>query len=50
MLKTYAFFTALLVCLILLPSHKADEGMFPLSHLKQVDLQAAGFKISEKDI
>lgn len=24
--------------------------MFPLSHLKQVDLQAAGFKISEKDI
>jgi hypothetical protein len=50
MLKTYAFFTALLVCLIILPSHKADEGMFPLSHLKQVDLQAAGFKISEKDI
>ena len=50
MLKTYAFFTALLICLVLLPSHKTDEGMFPLSHLKQVDLQAAGFKISEKDI
>ncbi len=50
MLKTYAFFTALFVCLLLLPSHKTDEGMFPLSHLKQVDLQSAGFKISEKDI
>ena len=50
MLKTYAFFTALLVCLFLLPSHKTEEGMFPLSHLKQVDLQSAGFKISEKDI
>lgn len=50
MLKTYAFFTALFVCLLLLPSHKTEEGMFPLSHLKQVDLQSAGFKISEKDI
>jgi hypothetical protein len=50
MLKTYAFFTALLVCLFILPSHKPDEGMFPLSHLKQVDLQTAGFKLTEKDI
>ena len=50
MLKTYASFTALFVCLLLLPSHKTEEGMFPLSHLKQVDLQSAGFKISEKDI
>lgn len=50
MLKTYTFFTALFVCLLLLPSHKTEEGMFPLSHLKQVDLQSAGFKISEKDI
>lgn len=37
-------------CLLLLPAHKADEGMFPLSQLNQVDFKKAGFNISQKDI
>ncbi len=42
----------ILLCLlaILLKSHRTDEGMFPLSHLKDVDFKAAGFNISQKDI
>lgn len=39
-----------LTCLFVLPAHKTDEGMFPLSHLNQVDLKNAGFRIGEKDI
>jgi hypothetical protein len=39
----------LLLCSIL-SSHKTDEGMFPLSHLKDIDFKAAGFNISQKDI
>ena len=42
-----AFF---ICCLIIFSAHRQDEGMFPLSHLKQVDLKSAGFKINEKDI
>lgn len=37
-------------CLLLLPAHKTDEGMFPLSQLNQVDFKKAGFNISQKDI
>lgn len=39
-----------LTCFFVLPAHKTDEGMFPLSHLNQVDLKNAGFRIGEKDI
>jgi len=42
-------FLCLFLCSIL-SSHKTDEGMFPLSHLKDIDLKAAGFHISQKDI
>ncbi|MEZ4805058.1 MAG: hypothetical protein R2852_06125 [Bacteroidia bacterium] len=38
-----------IVCLLLFSSHKTDEGMFPLSHLSQVDLKEAGFRIGEKE-
>lgn len=42
-----------LICLFLscvLVSHRTDEGMFPLSQLKDVDFKAAGFHITQKDI
>lgn len=48
----YRFITPLFCLLLcgLLSSHKKEEGMFPLSHLKDVDFKAAGFNISQKDI
>jgi hypothetical protein len=50
-MKKYTLFLAVsIACLLLFSSHKTDEGMFPLSHLSQVDLKEAGFRIGEKDI
>lgn len=43
-------FIIISLCLLILPSHKTEEGMFPLSQLNQVDFAKAGFKISQKDI
>jgi hypothetical protein len=40
----------LMVSIIVFSSHKKDEGMYPLSHLKSIDFKNAGFRISEKDI
>lgn len=39
-----------LLCLLLLPSHKAEEGMFPLNLLNENQLQSAGLKLNAKDI
>lgn len=50
MRHTIKIFFAALVCILLLPSHKGDEGMFPLSQLNQVDFKKAGFNISQSDI
>lgn len=36
--------------MLILPAHRQDEGMFPLSQLNQVDFKKAGFNISQKDI
>lgn len=47
-LRTQLFW--LIACILILPSHKFEEGMFPLSQLNQVDFQKAGFKITQKDI
>lgn len=43
-------FFLILVGVIILPAHKSDEGMFPLSQLNQVDFKNAGFRISQKDV
>src|SRR5688500_4087873 len=47
--RHFLFLSSLFLCLIL-SSHKTDEGMFPLSHLKEIDFKAAGFRITQKDI
>ncbi len=47
--KSLILLTAI-ACAIILPSHKTDEGMFPLSQINQVDFKAAGFNITQKDI
>lgn len=38
------------LCLFLLPSHKQEEGMFPLNYLNEAALQEAGMKLSAKEI
>lgn len=50
MRHTIKLFFAALICILLLPSHKGDEGMFPLSQLNQIDFKKAGFNISQSDI
>ena len=37
-------------CLFLLPSHKQEEGMFPLNYLNEAALQEAGMKLTAKEI
>lgn len=44
-------FTILLSCSTLLfSSHKADEGMFPLSEMKNIDLKKAGLRMEPLDL
>jgi hypothetical protein len=38
------------MCLFLLPSHKQEEGMFPLNYLNEAALQEAGMKLTAKEI
>ncbi|MCC7297102.1 MAG: S46 family peptidase [Bacteroidia bacterium] len=39
-----------IVAVFTLQSHKQEEGMFPLNYLNEKDLQAAGMKLSVKEI
>lgn len=41
---------AVATLLLTLPSHKQEEGMFPLNYLNESELQSAGMKLSAKDI
>src|SRR5688572_27937520 len=47
--RKYLVLTGCLLSMLLI-SHKTDEGMFPLSHLKDIDFKSAGFRITQKDI
>lgn len=49
-MKRFRIYTLFACFVLVLSAHKKEEGMFPLSHLKKVDLKSAGFKINEKDI
>ncbi len=49
MKKTICTFAALLVAILFL-NNKTDEGMFPLSELKNVDLQKVGLKMQPIDL
>jgi len=49
-MKRFRIYSLFACFVLILSAHKKEEGMFPLSHLKKVDLKSAGFKINEKDI
>ena len=52
-MKKLTAFTFIFVSFILLSSHtnkKMDEGMFPLSEMKNIDLQKIGLKMAPKEL
>ena len=49
-MKKLIYLPLLLITGLLITSAVQEEGMFPLSHLDQVDFKKAGFKISQKDV
>ena len=44
-MKKYLLLTLTLITIGLFQSHKMDEGMFPLSELKNINLKKVGLKI-----
>lgn len=49
-MKKLIFTIALLAVGFFFQSHKADEGMFPLSEMKNIDLKKAGLKMAPIDL
>lgn len=46
----FSLIIILFCSILLLPSHKADEGMFPLNYLNEAALKQAGLKLSVKEV
>jgi hypothetical protein len=49
-MKKILFTMLLSIAAILFSSHKADEGMFPLSEMKNIDLKKAGLRMEPIDL
>lgn len=50
MIKKNLLLLVLALGFVTFSAHRFDEGMFPLSELKNIDLQKAGLKISQVDL
>ena len=49
-MKKYLLLTLSLLTISIFQSHKTDEGMFPLSELKNINLKKVGLKIKPIEI
>lgn len=49
-MKRFLLIITLLVGFVTFTAHKADEGMFPLSEIKHIDLKTAGLKLKPLEL